>query len=100
MALNVKNIAVERLVAEVARLPGELKTEAVRRALEERKARLACLVVGADRVSRLRRCSAWIENAGGFIDPCREPCQPAAENAVIGVDGCSGQLFALALPLP
>ena len=41
MALNIKNEAVERLVAEVARLAGESKTEAVRRALEERKARLA-----------------------------------------------------------
>ncbi len=40
MALNIKNSAVERLVEEVARLSGESKTEAVRRALEERKAKL------------------------------------------------------------
>lgn len=55
MALNIKNSAVERLVAEVARLAGESKTEAVRRALEERKARLAYRVADADRMSRLRR---------------------------------------------
>ena len=55
MALNIKNSAVERLAAEVARLCGESKTEAVRRALEERKARLAYRVVDADPVSRLRR---------------------------------------------
>ena len=55
MALNIKNDAVERLVAEVARLAGESKTEAVRRALEERKARLAYRLVDGDRGSRLRR---------------------------------------------
>ena len=55
MALNIKNEAVERLAAEVARLAGESKTEAVRRALEDRKARLADRVVDGDRASRLRR---------------------------------------------
>ena len=55
MALNIKNEAVEQLAAEVARLAGESKTEAVRRALEERKTRLAYRVVDEDRVSRVRR---------------------------------------------
>lgn len=55
MALNIKNEAVERLVAEVTRVSGESKTEAVRRALEERKARLAYRVADGDRTSRLRR---------------------------------------------
>jgi antitoxin VapB len=55
MALNIKNESVERLAAEVARLSGESKTEAVRRALEERKARLVYRIVDEDRVSRLRR---------------------------------------------
>jgi antitoxin VapB len=41
VALNIKNAAVERLAAEVAELAGETKTEAVRRALEERRERLA-----------------------------------------------------------
>jgi len=59
MALNIKNEAVERLVAEVARMAGESKTEAVRRALEERRARLVYRVADADRTSRLRR---FLEN--------------------------------------
>jgi antitoxin VapB len=40
MALNLKNVEVERLAAEVARLTGESKTEAIRRALDERRRRL------------------------------------------------------------
>ena len=40
MALNLKNEEVERLAAEVAALTKETKTEAIRRALLERKARL------------------------------------------------------------
>jgi antitoxin VapB len=40
VALNLKNAEVERLAAEVARLTGESKTEAIRKALEERKRRL------------------------------------------------------------
>jgi antitoxin VapB len=40
MALNIKNARVERLAGELARLTGETKTETIRRALEERRARL------------------------------------------------------------
>ena len=40
MALNIKNHEVEQLAAEVARLAGESKTEAVRQALLERRHRL------------------------------------------------------------
>jgi antitoxin VapB len=40
MALNIKNNRVEELAAEVARLTGETKTEAIRKALEDRRARL------------------------------------------------------------
>ena len=40
MALNIKNVEVERLATEVARLTGESKTEAIRRALDERRRRL------------------------------------------------------------
>lgn len=40
MALNIKNPEVERLAAEVAGLTGESKTEAIRRALDERRRRL------------------------------------------------------------
>ena len=44
MALNLKNPEVEGLAAEVARLAGESKTEAIRQALIERKARLQVAV--------------------------------------------------------
>jgi len=40
MGLNIKNPEVERLAGEVARLTHETKTEAIRRALLERRARL------------------------------------------------------------
>ena len=40
MALNIKNAEVERLATEVSALTGETKTEAIRKALEERKTRL------------------------------------------------------------
>jgi antitoxin VapB len=54
MALNIKNADVERLAAEVARLTGESKTEAIRRALEERRQRLKGCGVGARRARVLR----------------------------------------------
>ncbi|OGQ87226.1 MAG: hypothetical protein A2289_23460 [Deltaproteobacteria bacterium RIFOXYA12_FULL_58_15] len=40
MALNIKNKFVEQLAADIANQTGETKTTAIRRALEERKARL------------------------------------------------------------
>jgi antitoxin VapB len=40
MGLNIKNAEVERLAGEVAVLAHESKTEAIRRALLERRARL------------------------------------------------------------
>lgn len=58
VALNIKNAEVEVLAAEVSELAGETKTEAIRRALEERRARL---LTGASvgRAARLRR---FLEN--------------------------------------
>lgn len=53
MALNIKNADVEQLVAEVAELTGETKTEAVRQALIERRASLAKRVVKTDRKERI-----------------------------------------------
>ena len=55
MALNIKNEEVERLVEEVARLSGENKTTAVKRALAERRERLVLRVADTDRGARLRR---------------------------------------------
>jgi len=53
MALNIKNSEVERLAAEVAKMARETKTEAIRRALEERKARLAAEGSREDRLKQL-----------------------------------------------
>lgn len=55
MPLNIKNNEVERLVSEVTELTGESKTEAVRRALEERRERLAFRVASGNRAARLKR---------------------------------------------
>ncbi len=55
MPLNIKNPQVELLVAEVAAVTGESKTEAVRRALEERRGRLNYSQSELDRGARLRR---------------------------------------------
>jgi antitoxin VapB len=57
MALNIKNGEVERLASEVARLTGESKTEAIRRALEERRTRLK----SASRASRRSRVLRFLE---------------------------------------
>ena len=53
MALNIKNPEVERLAAEASRLAGESKTESIRKALEERVARLRLRVVKRDREASL-----------------------------------------------
>jgi antitoxin VapB len=54
MALNIKNPDVERLASDVARLTGETKTEAIRRALEERKRRLQGSATAQRRIRVLR----------------------------------------------
>jgi antitoxin VapB len=54
MALNIKNPRVEQLAAEVAQLAGETKTEAIKRALEDRKARLAFKSNPAERVRKIK----------------------------------------------
>jgi antitoxin VapB len=55
VALNVKSPEVDRLAAEVARIAGETKTEAVRRALQERLERLQVRAAPMSRRARLRR---------------------------------------------
>jgi antitoxin VapB len=57
VALNLKNAEVERLAAEVARLTGETKTEAIRKALEERRRRLRAPA----RSARRARLLAFLE---------------------------------------
>ncbi len=55
MPLNIKNPQVERLIDELATLTGETKTEAVRKALEERRERLSYRISTDNRGARLRR---------------------------------------------
>lgn len=55
MGLNIKNAEVERLAAEVAALTGESKTEAIRRALVERKLRLSPADAAGKKLARMRR---------------------------------------------
>jgi antitoxin VapB len=54
MPLNIKNAEVERLAAEVAELAGESKTEAIRRALLDRKQRLAIRRTETGKYERLQ----------------------------------------------
>lgn len=54
MPLNIKNVEVEALINEVVALTGESKTEAVRKALLERRSRLS-LHVNEPREERLLR---------------------------------------------
>lgn len=55
MALNIKDPEAERLAAEVAVRAGESKTQAVRVALAERRARLVAQDPRAPRLRSLRR---------------------------------------------
>ena len=55
MALNIKNLEVERLVDEVVGITRESKTEAIRQALTERMARLRFRVSDSARRKRVRR---------------------------------------------
>jgi len=48
MPLNIKNTEVEHLVDEVTRITGESKTEAIHRALDERRSRLAMMLIVTD----------------------------------------------------
>ena len=54
MALNIKNPEVERLATEIAQVTGESKTEAIRRALAERSARLSFRITEQSRSLRIR----------------------------------------------
>jgi antitoxin VapB len=59
MALNIKNAEVERLAIEVSRMAKESKTEAIRRALEDRKMRLA--VRGGNAYDRVALIKEYLE---------------------------------------
>jgi antitoxin VapB len=67
MGLNIKNAEVERLATEVALLARETKTEAIRKALLERQARLQ---VRRGKSSTLEGLKEFMEqNIWPFIPP-------------------------------
>jgi antitoxin VapB len=77
MALNIKNVEVERLAAEVAALTGESKTEAVRQALGERHQRLRVRIpdsARADRIHRFLTLEIWSQ-----VPPDQIGCPPSRE---------------------
>ena len=83
MALNLKNAEVERLASDVARLAGESKTEAIRRALEERKRRLT----GRSTAERRQRILRLLEPRIWPTLPARERgrrLSRAEEDAILG----------------
>ncbi len=53
MSLNIKNQDVENLLEELVRVTGESKTEAVRKALEERRQRLSLRLAAPQGEARL-----------------------------------------------
>ncbi|VAW41317.1 hypothetical protein MNBD_CHLOROFLEXI01-3225 [hydrothermal vent metagenome] len=53
MVVNIKNQDVENLLNEVVQLTGESKTEAIRKALEERRKRLALYFITPNKKHRL-----------------------------------------------
>ncbi|HEX2253961.1 MAG TPA: type II toxin-antitoxin system VapB family antitoxin [Thermoanaerobaculia bacterium] len=71
MALNIKNAEVERLASEVAGLSGESKTEAVRRALAERR-------------ERLRLSAPPRQRGDAFLRYLREEVWPKAPAGALG----------------
>lgn len=84
MALNIKNREVERLAAEVAELAKESKTEAIRRALLDRRQRL---VLRRRNVSRYDRMLAVLESRiWPQIPPevCARPLSKQEEEEILG----------------
>jgi antitoxin VapB len=83
MALNIKNADVERLATEVARLTGESKTEAIRKALDERRRRLKGPSVAERRrrVVQFLKKDVWPTIPKKFLG--RRPSR-AEEDAILG----------------
>jgi antitoxin VapB len=84
MALNIKNLEVDRLVDEVVAITGESKTEAIRQALLDRRARLRMRISEAGRTGRVRRfleAEIW-----GVIprDQLGRPPDKAEREAILG----------------
>ncbi len=67
MALIIKDAAIEEMAAEIALRMGETKTEAIRKALHERRLRLVVPAAREERWARVRRLlenELWPELSG------------------------------------
>ena len=92
MALTIKNVEVERLATEVARLTGESKTQAVKVALEERRRRLTS---GIDPAARTAALLEFMEQEIWAHVPTElrgQPRDPARDDEILGYgpDGLPG----------
>lgn len=84
MALNIKNVEVERLVDELSQLNGSGKTETIRIALQELRARLSLHVSGLKRGDRMRRFlerEVWSQVPASEKGRC---LSRAEEDAILG----------------
>lgn len=90
MALNIKNRDVERLVEEVSRMTGESKTEAVRRALADRREKLAFRTEGrrrGDRFLEYLKDTVWPEAPEGELG---RRLSREEEDEILGYDSRGG----------
>jgi antitoxin VapB len=84
VALNIKNPKVERLAAEVARVTGETKTQAIKVALEQRRHRL---LLGERVDDRRVRVLRFLEEEVWPLVPVEVRAQPMTkeeEAAILG----------------
>lgn len=86
MALNIKNREVDRLLDDVVAMTGESKTEAIRKALAERRSRLTYRVAADDRKARLRRFLESEVWPGVPEDQLGRRLTRAEEEAILGPD--------------
>lgn len=79
--LNIKNREVLRLAEEVAQLAGETKTEAIRKALLDRKRNL-----GGDMRNRTERLDNWLKSFWASMPPDidRSPVTKEEEADILG----------------
>jgi antitoxin VapB len=84
VVLTIKNLGVQRLAAEVAYLTGESTTQAIKVALEERRARLAG---GVDPAARKAALLEFMEQDIWAHMPAQlrgQPHDQAHDDAIVG----------------
>jgi len=92
VALTIKNVEVEKLATEVAELTGESKTQAIKVALQERRARLAS---GIDPAARTATLLEFMEQEIWVQVPAElrgQPHDSARDDEILGYgpDGLPG----------